>query len=189
MPPLLFGLTVLGILAAPGPSNSLLVTAGANLGLRRASVFVLAESMGYMCAVLTLHFAVAPLTSSSTTVEALMRVLVGAYLFWLGWKLWNRRATETTPIVSLKQVFFVTLLNPKALVFALAIIPFGVRDTPHYLLGFSLMTMLTGMAWTSAGATLRSAAHSTNFMRLLPRCAAIVLAAFAVFLVVLPLML
>ncbi|MGN4075192.1 hypothetical protein ACS0X5_11490 [Burkholderia gladioli] len=57
--PLLFGLTVASILAMPGPTNTLLATGGATVGLRRALPLALAEALGYGLAILAIGLVLA----------------------------------------------------------------------------------------------------------------------------------
>lgn len=53
--------------------------------------------------------------------------MLRAYLLWLAVRLWQRGGDTLArgALVTPGQVFVTTLLNPKALVFALGIVPFG----------------------------------------------------------------
>ena len=79
--------------------------------------------------------------------------------------------------VRLGEVFLATLLNPKALVFALAIIPPDNTGLAFYLAGFSLTALVTGGGWIALGALLGSAAGARA--KLVPRIGAVALVGFA----------
>jgi hypothetical protein len=58
--PVLFALAVLAVLGTPGPTNTLLATAGATAGLRRSLALIPAEAAGYTISILTLGLALGP---------------------------------------------------------------------------------------------------------------------------------
>jgi threonine/homoserine/homoserine lactone efflux protein len=192
--PVLFTLTVLAILATPGPTNTLLATAGATDGLRRALVLIPAEAVGYFTAILGLRLVLGPLVSeplvgNSAMVIATLRLLVAGYLLWVSWRLWIRGAdpaTEGGTFITTGQVFLTTLLNPKAIVFALGIIPFAVPHVSLYLIAFQLMAAAVGILWIAGGAMLGRLAK--NRSTLIPRMGAAILGVFAITLVASPLL-
>ena len=78
--PLLFTVAVLSLLTIPRPTNPLLATAGAMVGMRRALRLVPAEGAGYLVAVLALGLVVAPLVASWPGLGIALRLLVCGYL-------------------------------------------------------------------------------------------------------------
>jgi threonine/homoserine/homoserine lactone efflux protein len=125
--PALFALAVLVILGTPGPTNSLLATGGATLGWRRALSLIPAEAAGYGISITVLGLLLGPVVAGQPLVATALRLLVGAYLLVLAVRLWRRGAPGWTggALVRPRQVFVTTLLNPKALVFAFGVVPFG----------------------------------------------------------------
>lgn len=186
--PLLFALTVLAILAMPGPTNSLIATAGAHAGFRRALRLVPAEAVAFVIAILAIGTLLRPLLLHLPWLAPLLRLGVGAYLFVLAVGLWRNKAAALAagPLVGQRQVFVATLLNPKAIVFALGIVPFGAPALWRYLVGFVLLMSVAATAWIGLGATLGAAADRGGRSHLVPRFGAATVAAFAVILMIGP---
>jgi threonine/homoserine/homoserine lactone efflux protein len=184
--PILFALTVLAILSTPGPTNTLLATAGAAVGIRRALPLVPAEGCGYLLSILTLGLVLGPLVAASPVLGMSLRILVGIYLLLLAWRLWRHGAalmTRRVALIGSRQVFFTTLLNPKAIIFALGIIPFGAPRPWLYLVAFLGLTAMVAVGWITVGAVMGRAATSRGHGRLVPRVGAAVVGGFALVLV------
>ncbi|MFC7692453.1 hypothetical protein ACFQY5_25655 [Paeniroseomonas aquatica] len=76
--PVLFTLAVLAILGTPGPTNSLLATAGATAGMRRSLPLIAAEAAGYALAILTIGLVLGPVMAGAPLLATALRVAVGA---------------------------------------------------------------------------------------------------------------
>jgi threonine/homoserine/homoserine lactone efflux protein len=178
--PLLFLATTLAILAAPGPTNALFAMSGALRGVRRSLVLIPAGAAGYLIAVTLLGLALGPALAAAHAATRILRLLVGAYLFVLAFRLWRKgsAADGRTAAVGAREVFVITLLNPKALVFAMAVIPFGRPDVGLYLAAFVASVSLTGVGWLIIGESAGRAALSGGQARLIPRVGSVVLAVF-----------
>jgi threonine/homoserine/homoserine lactone efflux protein len=180
--PLLFGLAVAAILGVPGPTNTLLAAAGASVGFRRAARMIPAEAAGYLIAICALGFALGPVVAGLPAVTAALRLAVACYLFLLAWRLWRQGAAATALArapVGPGQLFLATLLNPKALVFAFGIIPFGSPDIAAYLAGFLALAATAALFWVGLGAALGRVAEGMGRRALIPRVGAIVMGGFA----------
>lgn len=187
--PVLFALTVLLILGTPGPTNTLLATAGATVGFRRALPLVPAEAAGYLIAILVIGLALGPAIAGLPAVAAGLRLAVGGYLAWLAVKLWRRGPVDLSAMpVTPRQVFVTTLLNPKALVFALGVIPFGAARWWPWLLAFLVMLAGVALGWIALGSVLGRAAGEAGRAGLVPRIGAAAVGAFALVLVIGPLL-
>jgi threonine/homoserine/homoserine lactone efflux protein len=92
--------------------------------------------------------------------------------------------------VTPRQIFVTTLLNPKAIVFALGIVPFGAGwgVWPTYMLGFLLLLVLVAAAWIAAGVMLGGAAGRRGWNGAVPRVGAAAVGSFALLLLVAPLL-
>lgn len=151
---------VLALLLAPGPSNTLIGVAAAQGGTLRALRLIPAELAGYLLAVLALA-AVGQRLGQDWPQAAL--ALQGAAAVWvmlLAWRLWRRPlAGADAPLVGFATLLGTTLLNPKALIFALVLLPpLQSADFLPRLGLFSLAIMLAASLWALAGGLLRGPA-------------------------------
>jgi threonine/homoserine/homoserine lactone efflux protein len=115
---------------------------------------------------------------------------VGSYLVLLAVRLWRRGGTVLAAdlVVTPPQVFLTTLLNPKALVFALGVVPFGAPHVWPYLLGFVLLLVSVAAGWIAAGALLGRAAADRGRAHVVPRVGAAAVGTFGILLAVTPLL-
>ena len=180
--PLLFALTVLTILGTPGPTNTLLATGGASVGFRRALLLIPAEGAGYLIAILTWGLLVGPLLASSPVVNLGLRLLVGCYLLYSAIRLWNSDSLPqlgSAAVISQRQVFLTTLLNPKAIIFALAVVPFTAPQPWAYVIAFLCMTAAVATVWILAGAAMGGVAAAAGRSHIVPRVGATFVGIFA----------
>lgn len=187
--PLLFALAVLFILGTPGPTNTLLATSGASIGFRRSLVLLPAEAAGYSISILTLGLVLGPLVAGEPALAMALRLLVGAYLLLLAWRLWGSGGVELASrrLVTPAQVFVTTLLNPKAIVFALGVVPFGAPRVWPWMAGFLAMLAAVAACWIALGAVLERAAGRTGLGGMVPRVGAAAVGCFALLLLIGPL--
>lgn len=177
--PWLFVLAVLTVLATPGPTNTLLASGSAVAGIRASLPLLLAELLGYLVTVCLVGFLLRPVIAAYPWIGTTLKVAVAIYLAHAAVRLWQHAGKPEggQAAVNWSTVFIATLLNPKGLIFALGIIPFGQPQLPLYLLGFVLMTPSAGFLWLVAGQLAGAAAGSRR--RLVPRIASVVLVGFA----------
>ena len=182
--PLLFLLAVLTLLGTPGPTNTLLATSGALAGVRPSLRLLAAELAGYLIAIIAIRMLLGPLFHAYPLIGMALKIAVAAYLVWVGIRLWLRGTTlaNTSGTVTFGQVFVTTLLNPKALIFALTIIPAEHEQLAWYFAGFAIAVLSVGGAWILIGRAIGASAgerHAT----LVPRIASVALVGFAGFIV------
>lgn len=178
--PLLFSLTVLAILGTPGPTNTLLATSSALVGVRRSLPLIVAELSGYLLSIAALHFVFGSLLARYPAVGSLLRALVALYLLAAAYELWNRRGEiGTQPSgIGFERVFVTTLLNPKAIVFAFGVLPLTAPHAWGYVAAFALLVVLAASSWIAIGALAGRAAGGLR-SRTVPRVSAVVLTLFA----------
>jgi threonine/homoserine/homoserine lactone efflux protein len=182
--PLLFALAVLAILATPGPTNTLLATGGAARGLRRGLPLVAAEAAGYLLSISLVGFLLRPVVAQAPLLAASLRLAVGAYLILLAARLATPRIEAAAAVVDARRVFVTTMLNPKAFVFALAIVPFAQPGVWRYLAGFVAILLPVSVAWVAFGAVLGRVSSRRGRLHWVTRAGACAIAAFAVLVIV-----
>lgn len=177
--PWLYLLAVATILATPGPTNTLMATAGAMLGIRRALPLLLGELGGYLLGITAIRIAIAPLVQSMPALGIAVKVAVAIYLVWLAIRVWRsagRVAVTGTP-VTIVDVFVTTLFNPKGLIFALTVIPHEHPMLLWFFAAFCGLVVLAGGGWIALGHVLtRAAGPRASYV---PRIASVALVGFA----------
>jgi len=181
----LFFVEVFGVLAMPGPTNSLLFVSGATRGLRAILHLPLAEVTAYLITISLLVFVVGPVAKDHAAVGQLLRVLCSIYLaqtaLWL-WRSAQPSVDAAHPINALR-IFLTTLVNPKNLLFAFAIFPAPNTASDVTILSFasfSAICTVAGSGWVAAGALLQSAGASRIHLHHFYRGEAVLLVGFAI---------
>lgn len=178
---LFFALITTAILLTPGPTNTLLATGGAMTGMHRAWPLMLAELLGYCISITAIGVVLRPLAVQVPAVAIGVRLIAAAYLVYLAWHLfhWRWAMPSAGGAVTWRRVFLTTLLNPKALIFALALIPFGTADAGRYMLLFACLVVPISALWIALGAVLGNMARRARRDHLVSRIAAGILGIFA----------
>ncbi len=149
-----FVVAIIVFLAIPGPGNLALLTATGKGGVRSGVAATLGVIVGDQ---VLLWLAVAGLSAvliNYPSVYSSVKWAGAAYLIGLGYSLFNAKPGDA-PVFNMKpdhyfrQGLFITVLNPKAIVFYMAFFPLFVDPKIHLgLLTFAVM------AGTIAGLTL-----------------------------------
>ncbi|MEM9428154.1 MAG: LysE family transporter [Pseudomonadota bacterium] len=189
----LIGLALLGVamIASPGPANMVLMTAGAEFGLRRALPFVFGVAMGKQLVIWPVGLGLLAATASLPGLATALAFLSAAYLLWLAWRIAGARivAVRARP-PRFAAGLVVHPLNPKA--WALVTSAFGVYAAGAPPLLGTLIVALTFLAiqlvfhplWCWGGARLAHAVAGTQAERALMIClAALTVASVVVVLV------
>jgi threonine/homoserine/homoserine lactone efflux protein len=174
---------VIALLAVPGPTNTLLAVSGAARGVRGSLPLLPMELGGYLVAILAWGQVFAPLSASYPLFTVVSKLLAALYLGWSGIRLWqdgNAQLADKTRLITPSRVGITTLLNPKALIFALVVFPptdLG-RQTPYFI-AFSIMVVCIGLGWVGIGALVARSRPDMATPRLVSRLAATALGIFA----------
>lgn len=181
--PAIFIFAVLSLLAAPGPTNVLLATAGAIAGVRASLLLLAAALGGYLIAVAVLRLALGPVVEAAPLVGVGLKVAVALYLLWIAVALWRRSAALTGDgAVTMRAVFVTTLLNPKSLVFAFGIIPAAHPLLWAFLAAFAAAIPAVGLGWVLIGRAI-GAASGQRHSGVVRKVASVTLLGFAALLV------
>ena len=123
-------------LAIPGPGNLALITSTGKGGIRGGLAATLGVIAGDQVLMWMAVAGVAALLAAYPTAFHAVRWLGAAYLAWLGFRMLLAKP-GAAPILNIRprqfarQAFFITLLNPKAIVFYMAFFPLFVDPVRH----------------------------------------------------------
>lgn len=182
-----FILAVLGLLATPGPTNTLMAASGAQRGVRESLHLLLGELGGYAIAITIWIEIIGAAAAREPMVGVVAKFVAVAFLYWSAWKLWRNagNADLRQRGITLGRVFATTLLNPKALVFAFAIFPtIGFAERLPYDAVFALLVVGTALGWMVLGAVAQQGSAGWLTSARVERITAVALVVFATVLMV-----
>ena len=132
-----FCAAILVFLALPGPGTFALLTSTAKGGFRGGAAATLGLIVGDQVLLWLAVAGVAALLAANPMVFNAVQYAGAAYLAWIGLKLLFSRGSGTASPVRIephhyaRQAFFITLLNPKAIVFYMAFFPLFIDPATH----------------------------------------------------------
>ncbi len=129
--------TILLFLALPGPGTFALLTSTAKGGFRAGAAATLGVIVGDQVLLWLAVAGVAALLAAHPTAFKVVQYAGAAYLAWIGLRLIFSRGDGAVSPVRIeprhyaRQAFFITLLNPKAIVFYMAFFPLFIDPATH----------------------------------------------------------
>lgn len=154
MPTTTLLLALLGLLLTPGPTNTLMLLSGAERGFRATLRLIPVELAAYISTVTPLLLLASVAAPQLAALRPAIAVAAGVWVLMLALHLWRRPADgpEGQPIVTPRRLFVTTLLNPKALIFGLVLLP----ATPPVagLASFAVLVVAVALLWAGLGAGL-----------------------------------
>ena len=173
-----FASAVLALLLSPGPTNVLMALAGAQSGWRRVLLFVPAALVGYLAMVVPLAWLGAEMLGRWPMLAVGLKLAAAAWVMVLAVRLWGlREAGDRAGEVTAGRVLVTTMLNPKALIFGLVLLPAPADEAflPKLLL-FCLMVMGVSLVWGSAGTIAQGGQDGASRLQVIRRVASVWLA-------------
>lgn len=187
-----FLLVIATILLTPGPTNTLLASSGISQGLRRSAPLLSFECLGYVCATSIWGLVLNTTMHDYPFVINIIKVVSGLYIGKLGLRLWYqaRRDPLQELLVSVRplELFIATLLNPKAVIFAMALFPvqtwLSVSNYAGVMGRFVLLVASIGGLWIVFGSLLMGGRVRWLQPQVFQRLAALTLWGFAAWLLI-----
>ena len=175
-------LAVLALLLTPGPTNSLMLLAGAERGLAAALRLIPAELAGYLLTVVPLVLIGQRVLTAWPGLALAVALAAAVWVAVLAVRLWRLPALAAQASVSVRALFVTTALNPKALIFGLVLLP--SPDRLGNLALFAASVVGVAVLWAGLGAALRgNGLRQPRALFVLRRLASVFLAAMSVLLV------
>ncbi len=175
----------------PGPNMAYLAVLSISEGRRSGMSAVAGVALGLLLVGIAAALGMAALISASPVMYQGLRWGGVFYLLWLAWEAWRPERTEENEFAESNARYFrrglvVNLLNPKAAVFYIAMLPQFVDTTQAPLtqtLTLSLLFVLIATAIHASivilGGTAHGLLHSTARRRKIRRVMAVALVAIA----------
>ncbi|AGH98731.1 LysE family translocator [Micavibrio aeruginosavorus] len=138
----------------PGPNMAYLAILSASEGRRYGFAAVAGVALGLLVVGCAVAMGVATLISQSALAYQALRWGGIAYFFWLAWDGWKSSETPEQPhgdkrphsdkkaVIFFQRGLITNLLNPKAAVFYIAILPNFITPSPHTEVQAVLLTTL-----------------------------------------------
>lgn len=182
MPNSFFIFAILALLLTPGPTNTLLTVGAATRGLRASLPLLAGELFGYLVVVVPLATIAASLLEGRPLFANTLRVAAAFWVLFLAVRLWRISSEQDTrkepSRVTVGQVFLTTVLNPKAPIIGLVIMPHGGFMEIAPALGlFSVLVLAAGTSFLTLGGLVGQAPILSP--RLVYRIAAVFLVIFS----------
>ncbi|AOA57401.1 LysE family translocator [Acinetobacter larvae] len=184
---LLFIGLVVTILLTPGPTNTLLASSGIQIGVRPSLNLIPAEAFGYIISITLWGALVGTLSKQYPLIPDVLKLFSATYILYLAIKLWRSPVEDIDNVavaIKPRELFFATLLNPKALLFASAIFPaYAWQNFTAYslhMLVFILLILPIAFFWITLGSILAKRQHKFFNQNNLQKMASIVLMIFCI---------
>lgn len=162
-PVLAFALTALIIEITPGPNMTYLAALSLSSGMRTGFAAVAGIALGLSTYGIVAALGVAALIDSSLVLYGLLRWSGVAYLLWLAWESWSSEretspeetdGTSDSPWPAFRRGLITNLLNPKAAVFYVAVLPDFIRADGGSVV---VQTLLLSFVYVSIATAIHSA--------------------------------
>jgi threonine/homoserine/homoserine lactone efflux protein len=196
-PLLAFALTALIIEITPGPNMTYLAALSLSGGMRTGFAAVAGIAIGLLTYGIVAALGLAAVIDNSPLLYGLLRWGGVAYLLWLAWEAWSsERETspdatdgpDGEPWIAFRRGLITNLLNPKAAVFYVAVLPEFIRPGAGSVMSQTLalsVVYVTIATTIHAGivmlaGSLQSMVAASNSRRLIRRLLALALVIIAV---------
>jgi threonine/homoserine/homoserine lactone efflux protein len=175
------GLALAVLLLTPGPTNTLMLMAGAERGPGGAVRLIAVEVAAYLAVIAPLALLAQGIPAHLEVVRPVVALLAGLWVLYLAWSMWGQSPGEAARgTVSARRLGVTTLLNPKGLIMGLVLLP-AAGATPAAFGMLVLCIVMVAALWAGIGC------HLPGSGRALPplwrRAASVWLAGLAVFIV------
>ncbi len=151
----------------PGPSNLILLAAGANFVFRRCLPLVFGLSFSFLAMLLLVGFGLGQILRANETLYTVFKLLSLLYILWLAWNIARSSPPDAADgdspsrPLSFLQMALLQWINPKAWAVALTVTA-AYTSQANYVASLLLMVLLFGLvnlpsvsAWALCGSFLR----------------------------------
>jgi threonine/homoserine/homoserine lactone efflux protein len=173
-----FIFVVFSLLLSPGPTNTLMGLASAGNSFWRVPKLLPAELSGYITTILPLSWLGGAIINRWPETALVLKVAAAIWVMYLAAKLWMAGNDDIRyGSVTARRIYVTTMLNPKALVFGLVLLPQPTEpDFLPKLIVFAALASIVAMIWGVIGRLTQIGAPSHSRFMMLQRAASVWLA-------------
>jgi threonine/homoserine/homoserine lactone efflux protein len=196
-PLLAFALTALIIEITPGPNMTYLAALSLSSGMRTGFAAVAGIAIGLSTYGIVAALGLAAVIDSSPLLYGILRWGGVAYLLWLAWETWSSEretspdatdGSDGEPWIAFRRGLITNLLNPKAAVFYVAVLPEFIRPGAGSVMSQTLalsavyVTIATAIhaGIVALAGSLQSTVVASNSRRMIRRLLALALVVIAI---------
>lgn len=150
----------------PGPNNFMLLASGVNFGFRRTIPHMCGIGVGFFTLLMGVGFGLGALFSAFPQLHVVLKLVGGAYLLWLAWKIATARSMSSDRTEGARPMTFMEAaafqwVNPKAWIMAVTGMALFTRPDAPYLsvflvaIAFALVNFPSVSTWAGFGTALR----------------------------------
>ncbi|NNH29157.1 threonine transporter RhtB [Rhizobium sp. SEMIA 4085] len=166
------------LLAMPGPTNTLLALAAHRRGVRDLAILAAIVVAAYLMVAASLAVFAGAYLHSHPQIADDLKLVSAAWVLYLAFRLWFAPGSVSAADISAHQVLITTLLNPKAIILGLAMVPpAGVSTQIPYLVTITFVVAAASMLWLALGKLVIEAQEALPV--LVRRCTCAVLLLFS----------
>ncbi|MBB5577604.1 MULTISPECIES: threonine transporter RhtB [Rhizobium] len=178
-----FFIAAFALLILPGPTNTVLALSAEGLTpLRFTSLLAIVVS-AYAAVVIAVSGIGGPLLHEHPAIAQGVKLLAATWVLYLAFKLWAPNTANAPVAIGRKQLFVTTLLNPKAIIIGLTMMPSPAGAISPAALGVFVPTVIaTSSVWLTVGRLV--VGRSTGMPRIARRLGAAILVMFSITLTV-----
>lgn len=169
-----FVIAVFSLLILPGPTNAVLALASTALTVRRSLSLVTTVVLGYLAIIIPVSSIAAPLLEGHPAIAAAVKLISAIWVLYLALKLWGPVPVGGQSTFGVGQLFITTLLNPKAIIIGLTLVP-SVQT--GIAVAFVCCATVTSAIWLGLGGLL--VGRHAQMPPLVRHCGCAVLVAFS----------
>lgn len=146
-------LALLALLMTPGPTNTLLAIAGAERGLRATLALLPVVVLAYLAVVLPLVLIGSQTLGNTPSLRPIIALTAALWVAKLAFNMWRVPAQKTNASVTQLRLITTTVLNPKALIIGLVLMPSNTALAPRVAI-FAALLVVSSTLWAALGASL-----------------------------------
>lgn len=153
-----FTAATLLLLLTPGPTNTLMALAGYSQGIRHSLPLIFTEIAGYLAIIVPVAIVAAPFFATHPGFSLAANFGASLWVLFLSYRLWFKRLDgDQVGNVTARDILITTMLNPKALIIAIVIMPHGKPATLlPWLVLFVGLVIFAASGWISLGHSVAS---------------------------------